>query len=253
MRVIINADDLGATEAVNDAILELMARKCVTSATLLANGPFIDKATKELVHFPYCSFGIHLNCTEFMPLAPKKGLAEILDGRGSFDRRLNDNPAAVKKHSSLLCAIAKEWSCQIEKLLSRGIILSHFDSHHHVHTLPFLFPALKYLQRKYRITRVRISKNIYKPNDNVSSIKLSTKYIYNFLLRNVYKTTTTSGFTDLATFYENARLGRLRHNTVEVMVHPGCIVEEAGESGLVWSAWKEDVPFKIELINYMQL
>ena len=253
MRVIINADDLGATEAVNDAILELMARKCVTSATLLANGPAITKVVRELVHFPYCSFGIHLNITEYWPISSEKGLTPILDKTGAFNGVLNTNPKGIGKRFSLLAAIAREWSSQIESLLAQRIKLSHFDSHHHVHTLPVLFPVLKYLQRRFGIRKARISKNIYRPCEQVSKAKSTKKFIYNNLLRYIDTTTTTSGFTDFLTFFDNAKQNNIQHETVEIMVHPGQITEDIAEHELLSSPWKESIPYEVELINYNQL
>src|SRR5215510_1621867 len=102
MRLIINADDLGASETVNDTVFELMSRKCVTSATLLANGPAITKVVRELVHFPYCSFGIHLNITEYWPISSENGLTPILDERGAFNGVLNTNLKGIGKRFSLL-------------------------------------------------------------------------------------------------------------------------------------------------------
>jgi predicted glycoside hydrolase/deacetylase ChbG (UPF0249 family) len=252
MRAIINADDLGANETVNDATFEMMSRKSVTSATLLANGPRIREAIRELVHFPNCSFGIHLNITEFSPLSSKEGLVEILDESGSFNGKFNDNILEVKKSYLLFNAITKEFCLQIEKLLSFEVKISHIDSHHHIHTIPHLFPTLKYLQKKYKIKKVRISKNIFKPNESIFKSKLIKKHIYNFMLSKLYKTKTTSGFTDLFTFCENAKLDKIQHDTVEVMVHPGQMVDE-GENELLSSPWKENLPFVIDLINYNQL
>ena len=65
MEVIVNADDLGMTPETNKAIFESMEQGSVTSATLLANGPFVEEACDQLSRFPHCSFGAHLNVTEF--------------------------------------------------------------------------------------------------------------------------------------------------------------------------------------------
>ena len=65
MNVIINADDLGKSIEVNEAIFDMMARGSVTSATILANGPKLQNALTRLAHFPHCSFGVHLNADEF--------------------------------------------------------------------------------------------------------------------------------------------------------------------------------------------
>ena len=75
MRIIINADDLGISQEVNDAIFGLMAEGKVTSATILANGPAVEEAARRVAEFPECSFGVHLNLTEFKPwtMGPPSG------------------------------------------------------------------------------------------------------------------------------------------------------------------------------------
>lgn len=67
-QIIVNADDLGISSEVNDAIFGFIRSGLVTSATMLANGPQITEAAVRVREFPECSFGIHLNLTEFKPL-----------------------------------------------------------------------------------------------------------------------------------------------------------------------------------------
>ena len=68
-RLIVNADDLGASDVVNDAIFREIEKGRVTSSTFLANGPGVDKAAKAAKQFPHVSFGVHLNLTEYYPLS----------------------------------------------------------------------------------------------------------------------------------------------------------------------------------------
>ena len=84
MRIIINADDLGISQEVNDAIFGLMAEGRITSATVLANGPAVEDAAKRLAEFPKCSFGVHLNLTQFKAISSAPGLKPIVDRDGDF-------------------------------------------------------------------------------------------------------------------------------------------------------------------------
>src|SRR5690349_11238443 len=79
--VIINADDLGMSERVNEAIFDLMAQGRVTSATVMANGPAFRHAISGISRFPACSFGAHLNLTEFAPVTGGPDAA-LLTGAG---------------------------------------------------------------------------------------------------------------------------------------------------------------------------
>jgi hypothetical protein len=81
--VIVNADDLGMSREVNDAIFELMSRGRISSATILANAPATRDAARRAQAFPRCSFGVHLNLTQFEPLTggPGRGCSSTHAGR----------------------------------------------------------------------------------------------------------------------------------------------------------------------------
>lgn len=246
MKVIINADDLGISEIVNNSIFNLMSKGRLTSATLMANGPAILPALNEIRHFPGQSFGIHLNLTEFKPLASTPHLAPLLGGNGE----LSLNIEKIRVTPSLMCAIAEEFSRQIEFLLARGVVLSHIDSHRHVHTLPLVFPALKYVQRKFRIGCVRITRSMPRHARRYTGLAWAKKAAYNFCLRHVVRTRTTDGFTDLRTFTDIAKRQSLPDGIYEIMVHPGA---DAHDDALLPTDWESALPFPVRFINYHQL
>jgi chitin disaccharide deacetylase len=245
MRLIINADDLGRTREVNEAIFALMDRGLVTSATLMANSPWLAEALAELPRFPRCSFGIHLNLTEFPPLTHQPDLDSLLDQDGNLN--LGRFRQAVFR-KPLIQAILGEWSSQISKLRSAGLTISHIDSHHGTHTVGQLFWALKRLQRQYGIRKVRIRENIARAPGPL----LIRARIWNLALRLVFPTRTTSGFTDFSTFLQVAPSLRGRFPTLEVMVHPGH-PRFAEETGRLLSPWREQLGFPVQLISFHEL
>jgi hypothetical protein len=78
------------------------------------------------------------------------------------------------------------------------------------------------------------------------------KQLYNFMLRTLYETRTTLGFTDLSTFYRLGALGSIVHPSVEVMVHPGEHNNDA-ETHLLFSNWESALPYKIAKISYKEI
>ena len=112
MRIIVNADDLGMDEETNNNIFELMSRNKVTSSTLMANGDCFEEAVKEAKRFSHCSFGIHLNLTEFHPLTNDDGLKPLLDDNGSFKFENQDLSVTY----SMMRPIINELSAQILKI-----------------------------------------------------------------------------------------------------------------------------------------
>ncbi|MDA1183363.1 MAG: ChbG/HpnK family deacetylase [Acidobacteria bacterium] len=217
LEVIVNADDLGLSKHVNAEIFRLIDAGRVTSATLIANGPAIEEASRRTRDVPGVSFGAHLNLTEFAPLTGPRGLGPLVDADGGF----LGNIRRVKIRAALRQAIRAEWNAQIGRLRALGIDVSHIDSHHHVHTIPGLFSTLKAVQRDSGIRRVRISKNVFARRERPAMGLIARKAIWNAALRNYVRTKTTDAFTDLATMIGGTPGERPPGRTLELMVHPG--------------------------------
>ena len=246
--VIVNADDLGMSREINDAVFELMSKGRVSSATLMANAPVTAQAARQASRFPMCSFGVHLNLTQFEPLSAGAGARLLVDERGQMSRA-NETARPSRER---LRAMYEELCAQIERVVSLGVNISHFDSHNHAHTRPHVFPALKAAQRRYRITKVRLSKNFYPPETPCSASLLWKKRAYNWALRSAYRTQTTDAFTEFLT-YDRADAARKRSiGTIELMVHPGaaCAAEETSILDSDWLArWRP----LVQLASYAQL
>jgi predicted glycoside hydrolase/deacetylase ChbG (UPF0249 family) len=246
VRVIVNADDLGMNDRINAAIFGMLRAGRLTSATIMANAPGTDEAVRELRHYPNASFGVHLNVIDFAPLSPTPGLQPLLGPDGQFRNVIEK----ATWSASLLTAIARELSAQIEHLLAGGVHLSHIDSHHHTHTLPAMFPVLKFLQVKFGIRKVRLTRNYYESGKSPSPALLRKKRLFNTALARAYRTRTTDGFMDLFTFIDNARAGLLRGSVFEIMVHPGA---DEREDAKLLSPWEREVPFPLEFMSYRDL
>jgi chitin disaccharide deacetylase len=218
MLLIVNADDLGASEAINDEIFELMQSGLVTSATLMANAPGFDHAVQQIRHFPHCSFGVHLNLTSFAPLSNSRGLDVILDDSGCLSKKLLSIPITAPMRESFL----SELTAQVQRALDAGVPVSHFDSHLHIHTLPKLFPVIKTLQRRFSIRKVRSTINLLPSGKQLSGLRLLKKTAFRFALRSYYATSSPDGLGDFRDFYSLLKAGRApRFEKLELMVHPG--------------------------------
>jgi predicted glycoside hydrolase/deacetylase ChbG (UPF0249 family) len=255
MKIIVNADDLGMSEPVNEAIFQGMQLGTITSATVLSNGPAVRAATKQLHLFPKCSFGVHLNLTEFEPLCSGShtDLASILDQNRCFN---GNSIREVRIGLPMLSAIFREWCSQIENLMRLGVEPSHLDAHHHVHTIPQMLPVLAALRHRYKINKVRISRNMYDDSERPGGLLLAKKRIFNSALRTIGFRTTRI-FTDLGTFIKVCAARPPRPASVELMTHPGALPhdEEANllETDLLANDWPGRLSYKATLVSYNNL
>jgi predicted glycoside hydrolase/deacetylase ChbG (UPF0249 family) len=248
MRLILNGDDLGVSESVNECIFALMEQEKVTSATLLMNCPFTEATAAQLARYRQCSFGVHLNTTAFFPLTAHPGLKPLLNNQGEFA----GNIRRIKLTSTIRQGVFAEWSAQIERAIALGVPISHLDSHHHTHTSPALFGVLKAVQRQFGIRKIRLTRNVFARSESKSNALLVSKALWNFMLRSCYSTRTTSGLTSFGSFYERLHTGPKLPDEIEVMCHPGGTGFEA-ENQLLGGSWKEDLPRGTQLISYNHL
>jgi len=252
VRFIVNADDLGASETINRAVFDGIDDGVVSSATLMATGEAVDAAIRTAARFPSASFGVHMNVTEHQPLTRNPALAPLLDANGLFRR---DAVYEVRWTAALIAAVGDEWTEQVRRIQRGGIAVSHLDSHHHVHTIPALFPALKSVQRRTGLRRVRGTWSIYEPQREPSAALRFSKRVWWWSLRHVYATQTTSEFTDFLVFQHAVADGsyapRRWPTAIELMVHPGGDLErDPEESATLRSGWLKTLPVPGELVPY---
>jgi predicted glycoside hydrolase/deacetylase ChbG (UPF0249 family) len=251
-RIIINADDLGLNQRVNDAVFALMHAGRLTSATIMSGGAALDDACTRCKDLPRCSFGVHLNLTELAPETKDAALAPLLDERGQFANRARQTVVTPQ----LATAIEREWIAQIEKVRARGVPISHLDGHHHIHTHAPFFRILKRVQKATNIRRARTTMNLYSPADPIRGglPQRLKKLAWHLALKHASPSTrTTSIFTAFAVYQD--LLPRVPNApTVELMVHPGTDdpIFSREERQMV-TPWEKRANFPITLISYNDL
>lgn len=248
MKLIINCDDLGASPEINDRIFELMEQRRVTSATLMMNAPATEDALRRIGKYPHCSIGIHLNGTEFTPLTSHPGLAPLLEESGEFSRALR----RISLTKEIRASIFAEWSAQIERAQAAGLHFTHIDSHQFVHTLPGLFGVLKRIQKKFHIRKVRLTSNVFGPDERKNLRLRTAKFAWNFALRHYYSTITTDGMAAFLALYQRLRAGLIYEGVLEVMCHPGRVKFDA-ETELLRGDWRAMLANDDRLISYHEL
>ena len=254
-RFIVNADDLGASESINDAIFAAIDEGVVTSATLMATGAAFASAARRASTFPAASFGIHLNLTQYRPLTRDPALLPLLGTDGDFR---HGAVFEARWSPSLMSAVVTEWVAQVNVARAAGIRVSHLDSHLHVHTLPWLFPALKLVQWETRIRRVRGTLSVFDAPSEYSRRRMIAKRLWRAAMQVGPGTRMTDELADFLTFqraisnrtYAPSRWPR----TIELMVHPTANVDYSGlEAQVLRTRWLEALPVRGTLISYEAL
>lgn len=154
-RLVVNADDFGMADSINQGILEAHQRGIVTSTTLLANGAAFEEAVAIAKATPKLGVGVHLNLTQGRPVSDPASVTSLVDEEGEFARPPAALLRAVLAGSVRLGEVEREFAAQIEKVRDAGIAITHLDGHKHVHMLPRIFRIVVRLAKSYGITGVR--------------------------------------------------------------------------------------------------
>ncbi len=210
--VVVNADDLGISREVNDAIFEAHDRGVVSSATLLIGGSAVDHALDGAARRPELGIGLHLDTSEFAPVS--RMFAEFRERNPDIDVRTVRLPSR-----SFVRAVQAEWGAQLEAARDLGVQLSHVDSHHFDHVNPVLLPSLAATIRSTGVRRVRGMHNLWVTPP--SSVVVAAKAAHRVAMR-VIGARTTDHMCDVGSYLTLADQDRLpRRGSIELMAHPG--------------------------------
>jgi len=154
-RLIVNADDLGLDESVNDGILLAHQRGIVTSASLLPAGPAFEHALGLCRGCPTLDLGVHLTLVDERPASNGAEIPSLVDQRG----RLCDRAALLRRYAAGRISadqIERELRAQIARVVETGLHVSHLDSHQHLHMLPMVFSIVEELAHMFGIGALRL-------------------------------------------------------------------------------------------------
>lgn len=236
--------------AVDAAIFAGLDAGYLTSTTVLANGPTVERALEGLAAFPRASVGVHLNLTEFAPLT--RGVEHLLGPDGRFDpesRHVGPRDAA---------AVAIEWSAQIARIRDAGVRVSHLDSHQHLHQHPALFPVLRELRARFSILRVRGMGALRLPVAGrsllarVGALAQATRADRFIRRLRGDGAVTTDGLASVSAFLAHAATLPSGWRTVEVMAHPGnpCSPTYADEVARLAAGALGALPLRVEPVSW---
>lgn len=245
--LIINADDFGVSKSVNDAIIDLLNKKRISSATLMPNVNKYDKAAQWAVDNSK-NIGLHLTFLnddtkfKYKSLSGKKSLENkegyLLEDRRKFSKSLK------------LRDIKKEIDMQFNKLEKSGIDISHVDIHRYAlyptyNPLAYLY-LCKVCRKKGNLPirwgrngTINVGKGIASlcDTDNIAKFFAAISdlynipipdYVFKFPYRGIFPT-----FKEKKEAFINM-LRNLPEGISEVHIHPSMLTEEAKTTNPTW-------------------
>jgi predicted glycoside hydrolase/deacetylase ChbG (UPF0249 family) len=127
-RLVVNADDFGASPERNDGILEAHRTGIVTAASVLVTGAAWEDAVRRRPET--LDLGIHVDLSEGVPLVREQKTLTGPDGRfwGKAEARRRADAGLFDP-----VEVGREVLAQIDRLIEAGVRPSHLDGHQHLH------------------------------------------------------------------------------------------------------------------------
>jgi predicted glycoside hydrolase/deacetylase ChbG (UPF0249 family) len=132
IRLIVNADDYGLTQATNRGIERAHLVGVVTSTTVMANQVAASEAAELRTRCPELGIGIHLTLTLGNPLAPVDAVRSLVDGDGRLLAR-ESLLARLRGGGVIPSHVVVECAAQVQALRGFDLTLDHWDVHQHLH------------------------------------------------------------------------------------------------------------------------
>lgn len=217
--LIVNADDFGFTQDVNEGIVAAQRQGILTATTLMATGAAFDHAVRLALENPDLDVGCHL----------------VLVGTPGY-------PATVSQLVQDLILrrirVYDELAGQVRRIIAAGIRPTHLDTHKHTHLLPPVLDAVARISREFGIPWVRRPFDLPMSANGVTWHKRWTNRGIGFFrprfhrVLEAYGCRTTDHFAgfQITGNYDAAELARLIRQlpdgSTEFMCHPGLCTDE---------------------------
>jgi len=146
-QLIVNADDLGLTPAVNRGVVRAFQGGIVTSASLLVTGSAFEDAVALARQNPELDVGLHLALVEERAVLGPDVLPTLVDKTGRFPRTSAEFIKRAILGGINWLEVEREIAAQIALFQETGLRLSHLDSHQHLHMFPPVFQIVRHLAR----------------------------------------------------------------------------------------------------------
>lgn len=161
-RLIINADDFGIHEEVNEAVRLAHEQGILSSTSLLASGRAYEEAVAIAKRFPKLGIGIHLCLVGSLPPLSDPGeVPSLLADDGLFPESYATFIQKAYRGKINYEEVYRELDRQMNKIMTSSLPITHVDSHQHLHVLPPVWRIVCSLMKKYGLHRLRLPREAY--------------------------------------------------------------------------------------------
>jgi len=227
--IVFNADDFGAGERTNEAIIHAHREGVLTSTSLMVNEPAADEAAALARETPSLAVGLHVVVSNGLATRPS---AIAPDGRFMNDPAVAGFRAFFSRAARR--AVELEVEGQFARFAATGLGWSHVDGHQHLHMHPVVWDSVIRQCEAHGVRRIRIPYEEWMPFSTGGLARRRIEWLFfRALRRRCLLTLGGRGFIAMDRVYGHLESGRMTREyllavlprlggrTNEVYFHPG--------------------------------
>ena len=154
-RLIITADDYGASREVNEAVELAFREGVLRAASLMPSAPGAQDAVRRARANPSLRVGLHLVLVEGRPALPARELPDLTGADGFFRRDMVGAAVDMFFRPRVRRQLEAEVRAQFERYAATGLPLDHVNTHKHFHLHPTIAGTILRVGRAYGLRASR--------------------------------------------------------------------------------------------------
>lgn len=232
--LIINADDFGLSDNIDEAIKKLLQDKLITSATVMINQKNTQKTISYINKNRLKCCGLHLTLSRgYSTFDPTRKLTFDLSRKINWLRSLSKYNFSKKEITSQINIAANSWN------------VSHLDGHLHIQTFPLFYQTIINSMKSNKLEKIR---NTFSRFNNGLINERFKQYYRNVMKNN--QLIMPDALFDIQFFMRNISqiLNLPDKSVIEVLCHPD--INKNNDYELLTSLEYRNVTSKFEKISY---
>lgn len=154
-RLIVTADDFGASHAVNAAVRRSHEEGVLSAASLMVAADAADEAVAIARDLPSLGVGLHLVLVDGRPALPPERVPALVGDDGLFRRDMVRAAIRIFALPAARRQLRAEIEAQFARFAATGLPLDHVNAHKHFHLHPTIAAAVMAIGPRYGMRAVR--------------------------------------------------------------------------------------------------
>jgi len=157
IRLVVNADGFGESDALDRGVLRGYRDGVVTSTSVLANCNDPLARVALLRATPGLGVGAHLTLLGGAPVSPASAVRSLVGPEGLFPTQASELVLAWANGTMRGDDVERELDAQVGRLRDAGLTLDHLSTRHHIGFLPTVGRAVEAVARRHGIAGIRMA------------------------------------------------------------------------------------------------